>query len=738
MKRLLILILVLISLGSFGQGRIVVKVPSVTIPSSLPSMTGNAGKYLTTDGSTASWGEITARTNMQGWYYAPDYGIIPDDGGDDTDSAQALLDLIGVRGRSATVYFPAGEYLFAKGLQDAADANAQLLLPPRSMDSATLVVNFVGASAPPIQFFTFSDSVPRRGFTVFRSTLSGASGTAAFLAGPTETLSMDGTRQNNVALNVENMIFEAPPNPTFTMLNLQYHQANILRNVLIHTGSVNLQAVQQPTHPNAYGLKVPDYSHTPYNYLENVIVWGHYYGMRLSENTVGNGVRFWANWVGVDAAFGYHPSVFLSLGIYWGPYGIRASGGAADNLSRLRVLLYDIEQANGQGQAWQDMVYEVDDPNNWIVGEIYYESVAGGVGEWTNYPKNGGRNFLSYRVGTNLPYWTTATRPTAGRIGTAGLNTTLGEVEYFNGTAWTVAGGSSIPPDYAAAEVGAVDAATVVVTFSEGIKAQDYAAGAAITVAGAPAVIASADRLIGNTGKVAYVLAAPVAAGQAVTWAYSSLDGDLKDADGYHLPDIAPKAAVNNVGGGGGTPGTTLIEDDFSGSSGNLTAHAITPTNAAGVSWTVGAGAWTTNSFWAIPTHSSVVDHCEVDAGTADGTLTVVTRRSGAADQALMFRYQDPDNYWIADLQAAGFFKIFEKTGGVYTERASAPFAFAEDTDYTIEVVLSGASITATAAGTTTLTYSSTTGQARTRHGLWSSSAGGGSGTRFDNFKFVQ
>jgi hypothetical protein len=59
MKRLLILLFVLISLGSFGQGRIVVKIPSVTIPSSLPSHTGNAGKYLTTDGTTANWGTVS-------------------------------------------------------------------------------------------------------------------------------------------------------------------------------------------------------------------------------------------------------------------------------------------------------------------------------------------------------------------------------------------------------------------------------------------------------------------------------------------------------------------------------------------------------------------------------------------------------------------------------------------------------------------------------------------------------
>jgi hypothetical protein len=69
MKRLLILILVLASLGSFAQQKIVLKVPGTGSGggSSLPSMTGNAGKVLTTDGTDAQWTGTAkyAFTNLQ-------------------------------------------------------------------------------------------------------------------------------------------------------------------------------------------------------------------------------------------------------------------------------------------------------------------------------------------------------------------------------------------------------------------------------------------------------------------------------------------------------------------------------------------------------------------------------------------------------------------------------------------------------------------------------------------------
>jgi hypothetical protein len=60
--------------GSFGStttipvitvnGKGLITAVSTATVSSLPSQTGNAGKYLTTDGSTASWGSVSSTTDL--------------------------------------------------------------------------------------------------------------------------------------------------------------------------------------------------------------------------------------------------------------------------------------------------------------------------------------------------------------------------------------------------------------------------------------------------------------------------------------------------------------------------------------------------------------------------------------------------------------------------------------------------------------------------------------------------
>jgi hypothetical protein len=102
MKRLLILILVLASLGSFAQQKIVLKVPGTGSGggSSLPSMTNNAGKVLGTDGSTAAWKQSTP------YYYPEDYGAIPNDNIDDAAAFNTMLSAAPARG--GVVYIPLG------------------------------------------------------------------------------------------------------------------------------------------------------------------------------------------------------------------------------------------------------------------------------------------------------------------------------------------------------------------------------------------------------------------------------------------------------------------------------------------------------------------------------------------------------------------------------------------------------------------------------------------------------
>jgi hypothetical protein len=367
-------------------------------------------------------------------YNVADYGLVGDGTTDNTTALQTLVNTVVAAG-GGTIFFPKGKYLFSGPLQETANANSVIKFPSVPMTQPCVVVKFKGVLPPPIQFFNFSNQVPEAGYSVLKCTLTGGTGTASFISGTTEVIALDGTTQNNIAFHVEDLIFEAPPNPSFTMIHMQKHQANIMKNVLIHCGTVNLDNIVQPTHSHAYGFTCPEWSHTPFNYYENVIVFGYYWGTRISENTTFNGVRMWKCYKGVACASGYHKNNILDIGIYHTPYPFVAVGGSPDNICRMNVLHYDMEVK--LGGEWYAQVYEVDDPNNWIKGFIYYMPVTAGTGENSNlFSKNGGRNFLNIPHGGTHTGWTTANRPTLPVFGTTGVNTDLGKLEYWNGTAW--------------------------------------------------------------------------------------------------------------------------------------------------------------------------------------------------------------------------------------------------------------------------------------------------------------
>jgi hypothetical protein len=101
----------------------------------------------------------------------------------------------------------------------------------------------------------------------------------------------------------------------------------------------------------------------------------------------------------------------------------------------------------------------------------------------------------------------------------------------------------------AGAEIGNVNASTVVASFSAPIVSpgNNYASGVTIRVSGTPATISSAVRQSGNL-VVYYVLSAPVVSGDVVTWAYSG--GDLESVTGgIPVPTTPARNVANNVAG---------------------------------------------------------------------------------------------------------------------------------------------------------------------------------------------
>lgn len=336
------------------------------------------------------------KKDFLGEYDALQYGLVCDGSTDDSAAFQALINLVVAAG-GGTILFPEGQTVIAGALQDTGNGNAQICFPAVALTAQTVTVTLKGRRPPPTQFPSGS-IVPRVGYSTIKSTLTGASGTAACISGTYITASPFGN-QTNIQLNLENLIFEAPVNPTFTMINcLNFQGFDFWRNILIHTGSVDLIAPPQPTHTNSYAFKVPEVNHTCFNFLQNVMVHHFYWGGRLAECNTVIGYRSYACFKSLEIAGSYHTSIITDYGCYWGPYGIVATGGPADGMGRIRVLLAGHEMAYTPAGAasWQLQVNMVDDASNFLRGDMVYQVVQGGVGESnSSFVKNGGAKFLT-------------------------------------------------------------------------------------------------------------------------------------------------------------------------------------------------------------------------------------------------------------------------------------------------------------------------------------------------------
>ena len=93
----------------------------------LPTQTGNSGKYLTTNGTSASWGDVrytplgtgavqrTVTSKVQEFVSVKDFGAVGDGVTNDTAAIQAAIDAVASIG-GGQVFFEEGVYLITSGL----------------------------------------------------------------------------------------------------------------------------------------------------------------------------------------------------------------------------------------------------------------------------------------------------------------------------------------------------------------------------------------------------------------------------------------------------------------------------------------------------------------------------------------------------------------------------------------------------------------------------------------------
>jgi hypothetical protein len=101
-------------------------------------------------------------------------------------------------------------------------------------------------------------------------------------------------------------------------------------------------------------------------------------------------------------------------------------------------------------------------------------------------------------------------------------------------------------PGYASSEIGDVDTTTLEVVFNETVQATDFTDGVTIKVNTVSQTITSGT-LQGDGITVYYVIPA-CDVNDAITWEYSAAGGNILDAAGNALGDVAAQTATNYIG----------------------------------------------------------------------------------------------------------------------------------------------------------------------------------------------
>lgn len=183
---------------------------------------------------------------------------------------------------------------------------------------------------------------------------------------------------------------------------------------------------------------------------------------------------------------------------------------------------------------------------------------------------------------------------------------------------------------------------------------------------------------------------------------------------------------------GGGVPITYLLRDTFTDADAVVLASH---TPDIGGAWTSRSGATQIHSNRATITTGPSIH--TIDATKADffaglrGRITA----TGAADYiGLIFRYVDTSNYWLVHIdENDNSLSIFEVTSGSFSQRATVGIAIGLYTDYTLQVLCQGTSITAWLNGANQISYSSSVRQSATLVGI----RGGTAGYNLDDFQVI-
>jgi len=602
-------------------------------------------------------------------YFAADYGITPGSA-DNTAALQAVINTIASLSDNATIIFEEeGPYIFASPLQDTSRSNCIVQLPSVGILSKQYSILLKGGMGR----VTFSPSVysaiPLPAGTRIKCTTN--TGTGSFIGG----IGPVGDNPGNntyVCPGFENLIFLMPHNPVISGINLSYFTNTYFRDTAVIAGNTQyISDLVEPTTATSYGVIHPNSNSGVNQRVEGVLnIMGFYNGLRVGEGSIINDVGVWACKNGFVYEFSHGGSRIIRALSGWCPTVI--------DIRAQHHLIIDELDLERFASGWYAYVREVNDPTNVGRGELRYKIVLANVG-WQPGAiiVNGAENMYIREIG-EPPFEFTV-------------------------------------PECAELEVGMVNDTTVIVQFSEPVKAVDFKQGVSIEINGTPATISTATRQV-DKSIVRYLISPAVTGGDAVTFIYEAIDGFIQNEQGINLADC-DEPVQNNVGG------APILFDAFTDTNGTLlTAHTMN----IGPGWTKmegGANDPQIQSNKLQPMVDGAVAYTYfVDAADADVIIQcdfVFPVVSSGHHGEIIFRASTLANcfHFILNDSASANVSIVRELSASTVTVDFDTLALTAGTTYTMIVTLSGTSIICTVGGIT-LTATETFNQTATICGL--------------------
>lgn len=587
--------------------------------------------------------------------------LVGDGTTDDSVALQSLINGVGAA-RGGTIYFPDdGPYIIAGALQDGARQNAQLLLPVvvpfegMALGDQQYTITFLGYQPPACSPSGPLEVILPYGARI-KSTLAAGSGTSPAVIGGKGPVGGLYGEVNYLNVKFENLIFETVANPSYSCLNMLCFTTVSFQECIIAAGNtMSVAEVVEPTTATSYGVIFPQVSSGIIQKVTGQLnVFGFYTGIKVGELLQADYLGVWGCKRGLEVPFSYHASLIHRYLCFWTP-----TGAVWTDEHCVDIQQWDSERA--PSGSWYSPLVEISDPSNYARGEIKWITVLANVGRVHDFDVTGGSNLIVREIGVHS--------------------------------------GPTSPPTLQSAEVGMVSAATVVATFSQEVKAPDYATGITIEIDDAPATISGATRQ-SSRAIVHYILSDPVLEGEDVTISYSAIDGFMTNEFGDHLADITEQEVVNHVG-----IGTILLHDTFTDTNGTpVTSHTMDVGGGwAAIEGTIHPPVVQSNKLQSVVYEAEAYAYI-ADAGAPDAEATcdfVIGALDGGHYCELLFRVFDANNYWTMRVSGLGSnnFQIVRKQSGVDNIEQQMTVALTAGVTYPFLVTCEGDDISCTLDG---------------------------------------